>query len=952
VSNSYSNPAWLRWGRRLLFLGVAGAAVFAALTLFLSRFLDPEELAARLEPRLEAALAREVEVGRVEVSLFPLGVRLRDVSVADPTGLAPFLAQVESLEFRAKILPLFRRELRIGRLVLENPVADLRVSSDGRSNFGDFSTQPPQDPSGGDESLGGGSFGLELNGIRISGGSIRFESQEDSTAFDVEALQVRASVRREASGPWFFMGGSEATLSIMDGASSPDLTGLPLAFDFDIETGPAFEKLEIRSGSLGMDPVSLAVVGTVEDLKEPTRAVSLSLTGERMPLGAMVAVLSDHFGFEVPGEVGGVVDAELRVEGEMGPGVTPELSGTVTLASGGLEAPDGTQAAQDLSAELVLATDHLLQFQLHGEVLDGPFSLEGRGEVGGRGALNFQLRANPDLGLIESVVELPEGVTAIGRLDTQVRVNGSTNDLRSLRFWGDFSPASVFLTHPALGVTLALPRGRVSLEGGGVSFQNFPVSLGEDQLVVTAELQSVMSYGLPGRTVLVRGTVRGPRLDLPKISTAVPPDSALTYGKVVFARVGGRLVEGRSPEDAARELRLARPDSLPVAGALRVALDTLIYARGRVEDLRALVEFGPSFVRVTEATLKRFGGDIRTSMNLALGEEAREPFNMTLHVQDLDASEFLGANSPLGEVVRGRLSMNMDLIGFLDELLLPDGSSLVGSGSFALTEGGMTSVPLTQSFSSFLGLEGLREPAIQDWSSSFFLGEGLIRLAEATLTGAPGDPRVGGAIGLDGGLDLISIFALHSDRLGSHARENLGITDALAGRIPNRPGFVQAIVHIGGTVYAPELYADPAATIENVAEDVRAQAEAEAERRIQEQRTRLQDRATGLLGNLLRPRDPVAGPGQDSIPGDSLRPDTVPTDMLLPDTLGGDTIPPDTLIPEPLIPDTVRGDSVRPDTVPPDTVRHPEGPRSVPVGLFPGWRGAVEGFGHDIPRSP
>jgi hypothetical protein len=294
---------------------------------------------------------------------------------------------------------------------------------------------------------------------------------------------------------------------------------------------------------------------------------------------------------------------------------------------------------------------------------------------------------------------------------------------------------------------------------------------------------------------------------------------------------------------------------------------------------------------------------------------------MNVQIEDLDAGEFLSATSPLGRAIRGRLTMNLDLIGFLDRLLLPEGPSLVGSGSFALTDGGVNSIPLTASISSFMGLEGFRAPAVESWSSSFFLSEGQFRLGEGTISGAPGDPRVGGSIGLDGGLDLLSVFVLDSERLGSHALDNLGITDPLAGRLPDRPGFIQAVVHITGTVFAPELRADPAAAVRSVAEDVTEQAQAEAQRQIQEQRNRLQDRAAGMLRNLLQPRAPVTNPAPDTLRGDSIPPDTVPPDTLKPDTLRPDTTAAGANPLAPVPPDSLMGDSVRPDTVPPDTSR-------------------------------
>ncbi len=923
VSTSPPRSGWSRWGRRLLVAFAVVALAFVVLTLVLSRFLDPEAMAARVEPRLEAALAREVDLEAVDVALFPLGVRLRGLTVADPTGMAPFLARVGSVELRVDLLPLLRREVRVGRLVVSDPQADLRVDEGGRSNFGDFSSQGPPEPSGGEPTGGEAApagFALDLRGIRVSGGVLQFRSEEDSTIVDLGNLDVRASVQHDAGGSWVFQGGSDGEVTLGSEGSTPALDRLPLSLEFDLQAGPTFDDLEIRSGSLGVDPLRLSISGRVEGLKESVRNVSLQLQGEDLPLERLTTVLASRFETPLPGQALGLLDASLQVEGSIGPGQTPRVSGTVHVTGGGLEAEDRTLLAQDLSATIDLPDPRRVRFQVAGEVLDGPFNLEGNGTMGGDGTLDFQLRSNPDLSLLALAVELPEGVSARGRVDVDVRGNGSYRDLRSLRVRGQASPNEVHLTHPALAVPVDLPGGTVTLTGTGANFVDFPVTLGNDALSLTGELQNLTSLGRPGAVMGFRGTVRGPRLNLVALSDEPPPDPDLTYGKVAFARLGDRAVAGRSPEEAARELRLARPDSLPVSGELQLALDTLIYAKGRLEAVRAHTEFGPSVFRVTEASMRQFGGEVWTSMNLALGDSPEEPFNLSLRVRDLDAGAFLSQTTPLGHALRGVLSVDLDLAGSLDNLLLPDRPSLVGSGRFSLTNGGLNSVPLTQALSAFMGMDEVRAPEIDAWSASFVLENGRVRLADGRLTGTPGEPVVGGSIGLDGGLDLLSMFEINADNLGTYALENLGIQDNLAGRIPGRPGLVRAIVHLGGTILSPELRGDPGATVRTVTQEVEQQVESEAQRQIQEQRNRLQNRATGFLRNLLRPGDTAAAP-PDTTGGDTIRPDTVPPDTIRPDTVRADTVKPDTVRPDTVRPDTVKPDTVRPDTVSQDTSR-------------------------------
>ncbi len=302
-----------------------------------------------------------------------------------------------------------------------------------------------------------------------------------------------------------------------------------------------------------------------------------------------------------------------------------------------------------------------------------------------------------------------------------------------------------------------------------------------------------------------------------------------------------------------------------------------------MEDLQARVDFGPTFLGVSDVVFHRFGGEVRTAANLTLGPETAAPFSLNLEVLDVDAGAFLSQTSPLGRFVKGRITLQLDLVGSLDALLLPDGPALVGSGGFSLA-GGLTAVPLTQALADFLGLESLRAPSVHEWETSFLLEDGRVRLADATIYGAPGTPRVGGEVGLDGGLELQSAFDLPSERLSASTLARLGVAGERAASLLSQPEMVQAVLRVGGSVLHPTIQADPQATAVTVGAAVEEEVRSEIQERIEEQKQVLQDRATGFLRNLVERRD--------TTPPDTLRPDTI-----LPDTTPPDTVRPDTVLP-------------------------------------------------------
>jgi uncharacterized protein involved in outer membrane biogenesis len=183
-------------------VGIAGSVVLA------SRFLDPVRLADWLQPRLTALFERDVSIGTAEVRLLPFGFRLRDIEVADPTGLAPALARADGLELRVRLLPLLRREVSVDRISLDGLALDLRVGADSVTNFSlpddPIDSGPPSDQP----------FALELRGIRIANGRISYQSVPAAISVLVDDLEASSAVRRTAAGPWVFDGVTGAGLSL------------------------------------------------------------------------------------------------------------------------------------------------------------------------------------------------------------------------------------------------------------------------------------------------------------------------------------------------------------------------------------------------------------------------------------------------------------------------------------------------------------------------------------------------------------------------------------------------------------------------------------------------------------------------------------------------------------------------------------------------------------------
>ena len=135
----------LRW------LGIV-VALLVLIALALPFLIDANQFRPRLEAALTQALAREVKLGDLKLSIFSGGVAAADLSVADDAAFSktPFI-QAKSLKVGVELQPLiFSKKINVTGIEIEAPQIDLIQSDKGTWNFASLgakaATPPPPAP--------------------------------------------------------------------------------------------------------------------------------------------------------------------------------------------------------------------------------------------------------------------------------------------------------------------------------------------------------------------------------------------------------------------------------------------------------------------------------------------------------------------------------------------------------------------------------------------------------------------------------------------------------------------------------------------------------------------------------------------------------------------------------------------------------------------------------------
>jgi len=885
TNDSPDAPAAGHTGRRLLLAaGVVATVLLAGLLLFavLARsLLDPAAVADRLEPRLSSTLNRPVEIDGARLLLWPRpalrlsGIRVANRGVFEGTALAT----VDAVELRPRLLPLLRRRVVVDRLTVRSPRVLLRVTEDGTTNFGDFVPEPEP---GEEAPTGDAPLGLELQRIELVDGRAGLDDRRRGRVVRLNGLEATASLARSPSGAIETEG--RAAVDTVS-ARLPGLLAAPLdlekiRFAWRGSAGPELDSLEIADGTLSLGPLEIRVAGTLARLDRPVRSVDLALAAEGLPLAELAATAGPvASGWRPAGRLG----LDLRLRGEIGPDRRPEASGQVTLRGASLGRAGARPLVDAVDVDVRLEADRAT-IEARGRLGDGTLAAEGAVALDSLLPVDLRVRAGTGLAAIREAAAgragPARGLSVEGSASVDARVRGPAGDPSALRMDGDVQVRDVEVATAALAVPLRIAEATVRLDGRDLRWAGLEARLGTSRLRSSGLARDPLGARGRGGPIGIDVELRSPKLDL---GEALPTDSGadVGWGRIVSARLGERRVEGRSAEEAAAASGLRRPAAPPLAGEIRVRLDTLSWRGETFSDVSGTVRLAGERIDVPELRFAAWGGRAVMGGSVRLGGEALEPFGLRIELDDVRAERWLARHTPLGDVVRGSLSLGLELAGGLDTLLLPSTVTLAGAGAARLRDGSVAANPFTGSLASFVGLADLSETRIRSWVAPFEIEDGRLVLSDAEAQLGSAEADLSGAVGFDGALDLS--MALRPDSattlsLATSAAAALpeGVRSALGRGVP-----VELGLRVGGRLTRPEFSLDAAATRAGLQDVVGNVIGRGAERALEEARGKLEEsdagdddlRRQGL--DLLRRLTGGAGGGAvDTAPA----PDPIPPD--------------------------------------------------------------------------
>jgi hypothetical protein len=865
-----------RWPRRAgLLLGGLVAVVlvgYLALIVIFRAVVDPASLADRAEPHISSALNRRVSIGSADLKIFPRPevslLRLKIENLPDFEGVP--LATVDELNLRPRLLPLLRRRVEIDRVQVVGPRVLLQVDEQGRTNFGDFVPASREDDEAPDTPLA-----LEIRGIELADARIGYRDALSGRTLQADGLWLAGSVRRDSEGrlELDLESGVDSLRFAYPPAWRKGVRGLRVQAAIEAVAGPEMRWIEISSGTTTLNGLSVAVSGRADSLRSPRRILDLAIRGDEVDLSGLISSLPDSIRDAVPVDVWGDLGVDLSVRGALGPDVFPAIEGVMTLRRGGVRRDAGPPLLESLDADIRIDDGRA-------ELSGGRARMPG-GELSAAGvlALDSTLAFEVTIDGSADAVELarafgstaPDQPTASrGTARWSVTGTGAMDRPAATRLAGELGLAGIEITGGSLVRPVEIPTAVVRLAGGRAVWEEVTVVAAGDPLLTSGTVSDLLGQlALEPRSPAVDASVSGARLDFDALLGTAQTE--VGYGRIAWARLADRLLQGRAPEEWAAEQELDRPGPLPVVGRVAFQVDSVLRLPYRLDGVRGEVLLAPDRVDLQEVAFGAYGGMGSARGSLRLGESDAEPFQFDVSLRDIRAEQYLAQNTPLGTLIAGTLSMDLELEGGLDRLVLPVTQVLTGVGRFEIRNGRIEPNPLTEGLLRFLRLDGIQELRFSQWSAPLRIDRGLILLDGSQFSGSELVAEATGALGFGGSLDLGALVRPDST-LARAASSAAGAAGEVIDRYVGAGGALELALRLTGQASDPRFELDPDAMEEstrNVLEEAARQARESGEAEVRE-------RGLNVLRGLVGQDDPIDdAAAQDTAPAAPAEADTV-----------------------------------------------------------------------------
>jgi uncharacterized protein involved in outer membrane biogenesis len=605
--------------------------------------VDANRFRPLVQDQLRQRLQSPVSIGNMQLKTFPLSIRVSDLVIGQPAGLAtlPPMLSVKEASVGVAFVPLLMRELKIGAVRLVSPRIELVRGVSGAWNYA----------AGGASSRGGQNSGtLTLDEFTIQDGQIAItdlmqkKPRDVYEHIDLDLKGPDANQRGSVTGSMrlntmaavlqirsdFDIGPAAAAKGAL--TLTADRTKDPLNVDFDVARPNAASPLNIKTLEAKIGALSASATGFI-NLQQTPIGLALHVKTKSAPIGEITR-LAALFGATFPPDlkVDGNLQADLDITGNTD---KPQLAGNIEATQAVIRSKELVEPVSASQLAVKLTPDSLetrpFTLQTGNTKLTAQVTATGYSGPTPQVSATLQTtgaRVEELLRMATAYGVKPAGLSGSGavNLDMKIRQSGKT-----LAYSGTGSLKGVSLTSPALP--------------GPLTVANADIKFSDDRVGLDA-LQAALN------NMHLTGSLSAKDFAHPDLQFNLHVD------QVNLDELSKMRTTTSSP--AAAKQQPPALNNISANGA--IAIDKVLYEQSTITNLKASVDLRGGVLKLDPVTAGLFGGQESGSITADL-RKAVAAYEVKSKLTNVETSQLLAATSSVKNV-SGPLSGDADLTFF------------------------------------------------------------------------------------------------------------------------------------------------------------------------------------------------------------------------------------------------------------------------------------------------
>lgn len=830
----------------LKFLGIFLVLVLAALIVIPIIFKD--DIVKLVKEETNNTVNAKVDFGDFDLSLiksFPdFYFGIENISV---TGVDKFegveLASLKELELIVDVMSVIKGEaIQVKKIGIVEPSIHAKVLADGSANYlivEEDTTAVVEEPV--EESTEESSFKLQLQEIKITGGSVVYDDATLPVHMEIDELNldITGDLTENITNIKLDGGVDEINLTF-DGIQYMKKTKvlLDVAMAMNLEEF----KFTFNENEIMVNELPLGFDGWLAMPSDPIE-MDFTFHAKETDFKELLSMIPAAFAQDLEGvKTEGTLALEGYAKGTYIDSTYPAFGLNMEVKNAMFQYPDLPESVDDIQIKASVETkdgdlDHLVVDvpQFHLKMAKNPFDL------------NFYLATPMSdpfikagfmgklvLDNIKNMVPLEKGDEIAGTINANLNVEGNVSTLEEERYEefkakGTLLVEGMHFASDSLDYPIDLKEAAMEFTPQYVELSKLSLLLGKSDLSAQGRLENFIAYALQDGQVL-KGSlnVQSSLLDINELAGIDPEAEEET-------------IEGDSTVSEEPLEVVVLPGNIDFV--TQASINKLTFDNINIENIEGKIVFREQKVSMENTQMDLLDGSMNMTGYYETSDSTKPTYDFGMDIKNFDVKQTVETfNSveklaPLAKKSEGKYSTKMTISGALDSKMEPIYESMFGSGNLNTQGVSVNGYEPLQKIGKAIKYEKLDPLAINDVAISFKISEGKVFIEP--FTNKIGDTKmtIAGSNSFDQTIDYVFSFEVPRSEFGSAANDALDglLSQASAKGVDLKMADVINIdVRLVGPADNPSIKTDFSKTTSNATDALKEKAKEEFDKKKEE----------------------------------------------------------------------------------------------------------------------